>query len=67
MLTKDGPIRIERPRDRDGSFEPILIPKQEHAVDDERSNPNDSAGMLADATSDEPGTRAGSSHYRCPG
>lgn len=29
VLTKDGPIRIEVPRDRDGSFEPVLIPKHE--------------------------------------
>ncbi len=29
VLTQDGPVRIEVPRDRDGSFEPILIPKHE--------------------------------------
>ena len=29
VLTEDGPIRIEVPRDREGSFEPILIPKYE--------------------------------------
>jgi putative transposase len=29
VLTDDGPIRIDVPRDRDGSFEPILIPKHE--------------------------------------
>jgi hypothetical protein len=29
VLTKDGPLRIEVPRDRDGSFEPLLIPKHE--------------------------------------
>lgn len=29
MLTEDGPIRIEVPRDRDGSFQPLLIPKHE--------------------------------------
>ncbi|MFA7670372.1 MAG: IS256 family transposase [Burkholderiaceae bacterium] len=29
VLTEDGPIRIEIPRDREGSFEPILIPKHE--------------------------------------
>jgi transposase-like protein len=29
VLTQDGPIRIEVPRDRDGSFEPLLIPKHE--------------------------------------
>ena len=27
--TEDGPLRIEVPRDREGSFEPILIPKHE--------------------------------------
>ena len=27
VLTDDGPLRIEVPRDRDGSFEPVLIPK----------------------------------------
>jgi transposase-like protein len=29
VLTEDGPLRIEVPRDRDGSFEPLLIPKHE--------------------------------------
>ena len=27
VLTDDGPVRIAVPRDRDGAFEPILIPK----------------------------------------
>jgi len=27
LKTEDGPMRIEVPRDREGSFEPILIPK----------------------------------------
>jgi transposase-like protein len=26
VLTEDGPLRIEVPRDRQGSFEPLLIP-----------------------------------------
>ena len=29
VFTEDGPLRLEVPRDRDGSFEPILIPKHE--------------------------------------
>ena len=29
VLTEGGPIYIEVPRDRDGSFEPLLIPKHE--------------------------------------
>ena len=29
VLTGEGPVRIEVPRDRDGSFEPLLIPKHE--------------------------------------
>ncbi|SFJ28473.1 Transposase, Mutator family [Paraburkholderia megapolitana] len=29
VLTEDGPMCIEVPRDRDGSFEPLLIPKHE--------------------------------------
>jgi len=29
VLTSEGPVRVEIPRDRDGSFEPILIPKHE--------------------------------------
>jgi putative transposase len=27
VLTSDGKVRIETPRDRDGSFEPLLVPK----------------------------------------
>ena len=27
MLTGDGKLRIATPRDRDGSFEPLLVPK----------------------------------------
>ncbi len=27
LRTDDGPLRVEVPRDRDGSFEPVLIPK----------------------------------------
>ncbi len=27
VLTEDGPLRIEVPRDREGSFEPLLMPK----------------------------------------
>jgi hypothetical protein len=29
VLTDDGPVRIDVPRDRQGSFEPVLIPKHE--------------------------------------
>jgi putative transposase len=29
VLTEDGPLRLEVPRDRRGSFEPLLIPKHE--------------------------------------
>ena len=29
VLTEDGPLRIEVPLDRSGSFEPLLIPKHE--------------------------------------
>jgi transposase-like protein len=29
VLTDEGPVRLELPRDRDGSYEPILIPKHE--------------------------------------
>ena len=29
VLTEEGPVRIEVPRDREGSFEPVLIPKHE--------------------------------------
>ena len=29
VLTKDGPLQIDVPRDREGSFAPILVPKHE--------------------------------------
>nr|WP_260427279.1 MULTISPECIES: transposase [unclassified Burkholderia] len=38
VLTEDGPIRIEVPRDRDGSFEPLLIPKHERRFADTRES-----------------------------
>jgi len=37
VLTENGPLRIEVPRDREGSFEPLFIPKHERrftGVDD---------------------------------
>ncbi|MDM0053528.1 IS256 family transposase [Variovorax sp. J22R115] len=33
-MTEDGPLRIEVPRDREGSFEPVLIPKHERRFTD---------------------------------
>lgn len=32
MLTEDGPLRIDVPRDRDGSFDPVLVPKHDLMV-----------------------------------
>jgi transposase-like protein len=29
VMTEDGPLRLDVPRDREGSFEPLLIPKHE--------------------------------------
>ncbi|MCB1719391.1 MAG: IS256 family transposase, partial [Candidatus Competibacteraceae bacterium] len=29
VITERGPVRVDLPRDRDGSFEPVLIPKHE--------------------------------------
>ena len=29
VLTDDGPVDIEVPRDRDGNFDPLIIPKHE--------------------------------------
>ena len=29
VITGEGPVRVDIPRDRDGSFEPLLIPKHE--------------------------------------
>jgi transposase-like protein len=29
VLTENGPLQVEIPRDRDGSFDPVLIPKHE--------------------------------------
>ena len=28
MLTEIGPVEIEVPRDREGSFEPVIVPKR---------------------------------------
>jgi len=36
VLTDDGPLRLEVPCDRDGSFEPLLIPKHERRFDDDK-------------------------------
>jgi putative transposase len=32
IIGKDGPVRIRTPRDRDGSFEPKLVPKRQKRV-----------------------------------
>src|SRR5258708_29969727 len=55
VLTEDGPLRIDVPRDRDASFEPLLIPKHERrftGLDDKI------VAMYADRKS----TRLNSSH-----
>ncbi|MBD2762177.1 transposase, partial [Kocuria sp. cx-116] len=33
VLTEIGPVEIEVPRDRDGSFEPVIVPKRKRWLD----------------------------------
>ena len=33
VLTEVGPVQIEVPRDRDGSFEPVIVPKRKRRLD----------------------------------
>ncbi|MBP2217092.1 transposase-like protein [Arthrobacter sp. CAN_C5] len=33
MLTEIGPVEIEEPRDREGSFEPVIVPKRKGRLD----------------------------------
>ncbi len=33
LLTEIGPVEIEVPRDRDGSFEPVIVPKRKRRLD----------------------------------
>ena len=33
VLTEIGPVEIEVPRGRDGSFEPIIVPKRKRRLD----------------------------------
>jgi putative transposase len=33
VLTEIGPVQIEVPRDRDGSFEPVIVPKRKPRLD----------------------------------
>lgn len=33
MLTEIGPVEIEVPRDRDGSFEPVIVPKRKRRLE----------------------------------
>jgi putative transposase len=33
VLTEIGPVQIEVPRDRDGSFEPVIVPKRKRRLD----------------------------------
>ncbi|ENO17307.1 ISDet4 transposase [Schaalia cardiffensis F0333] len=33
VLTEIGPVEIEVPKDRDGSFEPVIVPKRKRRVD----------------------------------
>lgn len=32
VLTEIGPVQIEVPRDRDGSFEPVIVPKRKRRL-----------------------------------
>jgi putative transposase len=34
VLTEIGPVQIEVPRDRAGSFEPVIVPKRKRRLDD---------------------------------
>lgn len=34
VLTEIGPVEIEVPRDRDGSFEPVIVPKRKRRLDE---------------------------------
>jgi transposase-like protein len=33
VLTEIGPVQVEVPRDRDGSFEPVIVPKRKRRLD----------------------------------
>ena len=33
VLTQIGPVQIEAPGDRDGSFEPVIVPKRQRRLD----------------------------------
>lgn len=33
VLTEIGPVQIEVPRDRDGSFEPVIVPKRKRRLE----------------------------------
>lgn len=33
VLTETGPVEIEVPRDRDGTFEPVIVPKRKRRLD----------------------------------
>jgi putative transposase len=33
VLTEIGPVQIEVPRDREGSFEPVIVPKRKRRLD----------------------------------
>ncbi len=33
LRTVDGPLRVELPRDREGSFEPQIVPKGQRSFD----------------------------------
>ena len=40
VLTDAGSLRIEVPRDREGSFEPVLIPKHERRIASSSETPS---------------------------
>ncbi|CUI54546.1 Transposase%2C Mutator family [Achromobacter xylosoxidans] len=40
LLTEHGPVRVELPRDRDGSFAPILIPKHKRLFTGSMTGPS---------------------------
>jgi hypothetical protein len=50
LRTQDGPVAVELPRDREGSFEPRIVPKHGRSFDGLAAQYADDSGVMVTYT-----------------